>query len=221
METFVNFRMSLYARDSHRVCRLHADLPKGDGLQYVSFVMYESELEQFASPVCALSDGCLRLDVWGDLCRFYDLQFPSEKKHGVAQVRYCTATIPLFVRKLMLRIARRAWAYRGEQETTVCLSQERVARWKRLYGVGSGNVRVVMSEETRAFLEVKLKEPSSNLGERLEQVKTIARNNTRAFFETSMVQLSKDWDGFFFSVPGLHGGIINHGHGPQNWSIHT
>jgi hypothetical protein len=97
METFVNFRMGLYARDSHRVCRLHADLPKGDGLQYVSFVMYERELEQFASPVCALSDGCLRLDVWGDLCHFYDLQIPSEKRHGLAQIRYCTATVPLFV----------------------------------------------------------------------------------------------------------------------------
>jgi hypothetical protein len=220
MDGFTNFRLVFYCRGKDRVCRLHADLPEGPGLSYLFFVMYECELEQFASPSCLLSDGYHKLEVWGDSCRFFDLELPGQK-HGVAPIRYYSATIPVFVRKLILRMARRVWARESEEETTIPLGPERVARWLRLYGLGKGTVDLTMTDETREFLEQKLSEPGSNLGERIEQLKTIARNGTRALFESTTVRLCKDWDGFTFSTPGLFGGIVNHGRERPDWSIHT
>jgi hypothetical protein len=96
-----------------------------------------------------------------------------------------------------------------------------VARWLRLYGLGKGAVDLTMTDDTRQFLDQKLSEPDSNLGDRLEQVKRIARNSTHAFFQTTAMRLCKDWDGFTFSVPGLFGGIVNHGRERPDWSIHT
>jgi hypothetical protein len=149
-----------------------------------------------------MSDGRYRpyhkLDIWGDSCRFFDLELPSQR-HGVASIRYYSATIPRFVRKLILRMARRLWARCGvDQENAILLNPDRVARWQRLYGLGKGNADVIMTDDTREFLEEKLSELGSNLGERLE-----------------------DWDGFTFLLPGLFGGIVNHGRERPDWSIHT
>lgn len=173
MENFNNFRIVLYTRDRHRICRLHADLPHGKGLDYIFFVLYERELEQFASASCLLSDGYHKLEVWGDLCRFFDLDLPSQVKHGIAPISYYSASIPRFVRRLILRIAQGVWARATNEETTVELSADRVARWPGLYGVGSGAVEVVMNDDTRAFLDEKLGEPGSNLCEKVEQIKPL------------------------------------------------
>jgi hypothetical protein len=49
MDNFKNFRLVLYTRGKDRVCRLHANLPEGPGLTHLFLVLYEPELEQFAS----------------------------------------------------------------------------------------------------------------------------------------------------------------------------
>jgi hypothetical protein len=232
MDGLSSLTLSAYA-DGRRMCRISAELKdlkdNERGLRSLSFVFTEQELEQFAAYEAALSDITHQLRIWGDSCLFFDFGLPVYGR-GVAEVPYYSATIPRFVRRILLRCARRLWtrASEGGAEGRLVLDERRLRCWSGRYGTGTGQVVVAANEPTRDQLTRRLLEPATNLHLCIRQLKQIARNTTCAHFQTGTLELSKDWDGFFFRILSprrrvtLVGGVVDHGRGNgPSWSIHT
>lgn len=129
---------------------------------------------------------------------------------GTIQVHYHRECIPTFMRKAADRILKR----QPECE----FSDADIKRFEKRYTMGSGIVKLEISDSE--FFKECAKDPTFLRCQR--QLVRIARNTTNRHWKKATIRLSKDWDGWFFQLPGLHGGVINHGRdGKPDWSIHT
>lgn len=224
-------RFSAWNDSGRKMCCISGNI-EGSKLSYISFYFTHDEFREFANGRESFSDIAHNLRTYGEHCMFFDLpDFVST--HGVAQLPYIRLTIPYFIRNVLLRWAERRWKddasrdyYKPREE--ILITPERASRWLKLYGQAKGNVRLDMDDLTRNFLEEKLSEPNSNLRENIDRLVSIARNSTYKFYQTGIVRLSKDWNGFFFNIltprglSSLNGGVINHGTKDEpRWSIHT
>src|SRR5690606_37389154 len=147
MNKLLNVHMTAYISGKDKIFRFHASLPERTGcMRSIYFVMDEHELKRWARGGfdLTISDGYHKLQCWGDSCLFYEAEFPSED-HGIAHIRYARVNIPVFARKLMLRVANRLWKEDEKltidqrytrREPTVSFSEERINRWLKLYGEG-------------------------------------------------------------------------------------
>jgi hypothetical protein len=203
------------------------------GVKYISFYWTHEEFAEFAESHFDKTFNDLRhkVNVCGDRCMFYDLDLPMNVT-GKIEVSYVSVRIPQFVRKVLNAWARKVIAKREDENEWVELniSPERAARWLRLYGEakGIGKVRFTSPESRTFFAECIRKDVRNprdvdSLRSNMQRLVIIARNRTSRFWERREVKISKDWDGFFFVVPGLHGGIVNHARGEETprWSTHT
>lgn len=186
---------------------------------YVWFVLTGSELERWLNwRMESFKDGYHSMDCVGDICRFYDLEFPNTPS-GTIQVKYHAVVIPYHVRKMMLRYARLVWVhlkaskqYCHEVDVTA-----RASKWVKLYGCGTGQVKLKMDVTCPPSAETQV-----------DRLMSIARNTTSAYYQTATLDLSKDGNGFYFQVRtprgrcSMVGGLINHGTQENpDWSIHT
>lgn len=229
MNKLINFSFSAWRDGNRRACCIEADVPNSK-IHRISFYMGADEFRAFCKGTAESFNDIQHnmRSYFGDHCTFYDMEFLTSE-HGVMQVPYVNVSIPRFVRKALLRWAERRWKEETHMERPVIkISQERAERWIRLYGQGTGKIEIKMDETTKNFLNEKLVEPDAeSLQNMICRIESIARNNTNTFFETGIVRLWKDWDGFNFAVEKnkrrfLYGGIVNHGRdGKPDWSIHT
>lgn len=191
------------------------------------FVILNKELDDFTTPTLGITmhDIGHHMHICGDTCTFYDFSIPS-KATGTMEIPYVSVNIPLFVRKVLTRYARLVQKGLSDSDRVeVTLSHERIARWKKLYGIGKGSVDVELAsyygdEDVAATLEERKKK--GNFTEMLGRLEQIERNQTYAFFQKRTLRIAKDWDGYTFVSGGLFGGLVNHGTEEEpNWSIHT
>lgn len=225
MNKLTDFRFSAWVDGNRKMCCIEANVPNSK-LGYISFYMTMEEFYNFTKNYfCSFNDLGHNLRTAGDFCTFYDLDFPSSD-NGVMQVPYVNVNIPMFARKVLMKWAQKQWnsLETHMERPQLNIDQKRLERWTRLHGRGTGSVVVEMyNDTTETFFKEKVEEPGSNLKDMVERLQTIARNSTRAFYQTAKVRLSKDWDGFYFVVPGMNGGIVNHARedSKADWSIHT
>jgi len=140
---------------------------------------------------------------------FYDIPYVSGTE-GKVEVYYHRECIPHFMRKAADRILKR------KQECE--FSDADIKRFERRYTIGSGIAKLEISDPE--FFRECAKDQTFLRCQR--QLVRIARNTTCRYWQKATIRLSKDWDGWFFQLPGLHGGVINHGRGGKpDWSIHT
>lgn len=229
MEQLSNIKFSMWTDGKRHMCSITAKVPdKHQGLSYISFYMADAEFASICNYNNAMvSDIGHKLESYGDLLRFYDMEWPAEKS-GQMTVRFYSADFPVFARKMLLKIARRVWKYGPQDETRTVLDidSKRFARWNKLYSVGSGKVELVMDDVTKNYFEERLSEPGNDLRKQVDTLLSIGKNGTYRFWHTGKVRLSKDSDDFYFRIispnggPILNGGIVFH-RSSKNWSIHT
>ncbi len=176
------------------------------------------------------ADGYHKLETFGESWTFFDTDNIPMAPNGIAKLRYQRVTMPdrvcdkLRVLASMALVAYDATPeheYRSKDRVTVDLS-ECLPQWLDEYGQGKGNVFLDCNQTTAEFID-ECSSHGGNFDAMLDRVKQLARNTTRAKSDTASVQISKDWDGFFWSVPSsLHGGLINHGDKDSpDWGLHT
>ena len=230
MKNLTDFAFSAWRDGDRAACCIHAKLP-GSQLKYISFYMSKDEFGQFVSGFCSINDIGHNLRSFSDTVTFYDLNFDTAV-HGVAQVNYANINFPLFVRKILKRWADKQWksTETHQQRPVIKVSNEKLNRWVKNYGVCSGQVNLVVREESQEFFNQCNESESFKIN--IERLLTIGRGYTKRFYETVNLSLSKDWDGFYFSFGkvkfnnhvqsiGLNGGLVNHGKEKPDWSIHT
>lgn len=233
MHQLSNIKFSMWTDGRRQMCSIEAAIPdklQNNGLRYISFYMTAEEFESVCNygPVM-ISDVGHKLECFGDGVMFFDMERPTDTC-GQGSFRYYNATFPVFIRKMLLRVARRVWKNGPQDETRTVLNIDpvRFVRWNKLYSCGSGRVELLQDDISRNYLEERLSENKTNLRENVDRLLLIAKNGTNRFWQTGKVRLSKDWDGFNFNIltpkgkSSLHGGVVDHGkNGKPAWSIHT
>jgi hypothetical protein len=190
-------------------------------LRSIWFVFRHEEFQAFADGSrWTFEDGYHKLNNFVEYCTFYDLQIPSGE-YGEAKVPYFNVIIPMFLRRAIARLAKRVVPTLDDGDVyEIEPTPERVERWMKLYGQGTGSVEVEVAEQVREQYEANV--GRANFDENVARLKQIALNSTSCWLHNRKVHLSYDFAGFFFTVPGMHGGLINHGtEESPDWSLHT
>lgn len=212
------------------------------GLRYVSFIMYEKELQEFAARQWnnTMEDGYHRLNISGDRVMFYNLELPNAWE-GEMTMPYLAVFWPDTARKALLKMVRNIWAklkvnwnaedsYENYKLPRVRFSftDEQAERLTTRYGHGTGKVDVQVHESVRERYAADLQD--GNFAERIERLMTIARNTTNAHWQVASVHLFKDADGYYFNIltywakRSMNGAVVNHNRDATkapDWSIHT
>lgn len=208
------------------------------GIRRMMFYMGEAELEALERNTFShtLEDVIHRLNISGDRLTFYDFEIPLRHAEGTMEVPYLSVHFPVMARRIVARVVRRIWNNLRANLTPenrydiprvrFSLTPQQAERLSCNYGCGTGDVNVLVREDTRERYALDLQNESFR--QRIDQLKAGCRNSTQAKWQRSELSLSRDWDGYFFvdrSPKGrerMHGGIINHGRGQEpDWSIHT
>jgi len=225
-----SFRFEIWSDGSHDMCAIRAEMPESAGLTYLWFVMSREEFLGLTSGrMTAAVDCSHHVHALGDTWRFYDLDFPSADA-GSFQVKYYNLTFPRFLQRMLVKVARKVWAYKRATENSdkqlLEISPARMAKYVRLYGTGSGQVKLDATPETLAQVEKFSEDPK--FVERLEYLKRIARNSTQTFWQTATLYLSADRhddSGLYWTAVRpegrsiMNGGLVKHRDG--EWGVHT
>jgi hypothetical protein len=220
-------------------------IERGDdakGLKSVWFFLSREELHSLAyGTASCIEDGHHRLSLMSrDHCVFYDFCIPN-KGAGVMEVPYFTANLPRVFWKFLFKMSCYVWkqsraaekevlankGYWSSNRLEVSIPLETLARFQSRYGQGLGKIDRQYSQRLLLELGTRPEKVDSNhyrsLKECVEKVERIARNSTRSVYQTVRCSIQNDMDGYFFSVPNLHGGIVNHAarENGNDWSIHT
>lgn len=238
MINFKSLRFEMYVDGKDRIFVIRGELSEQEtrSLNYVWFVMYESELVRLTSCYASFQDGYHNLNVTGDSCLFYDMEVPSQTR-GEMCLPFLNASIPSTFRKILRRYARRVWAKqekllsdgmdpRDLKRHTLELTEEQRNRVCRLYGQGKGNLDIRANAETLAYMETYRDDEDFQYN--IDRLKDIARGSTCGHHQFATLHLYKDYDtlGFRIIRPnnkyGMNGALVNHGKdGKSDWSIHT
>ncbi len=232
MKNLTEFRFSAWNDGDRQACYIEASVPEGK-LRKIYFYMSRDEFESFASgKVNSFNDISHNLRSIGDNVTFYDLDFPN-KNFGELTVPYVNINFPIFVRKILLKWANKQWNSNikcHNLRPDIIINQNRLERWVRLYGCGSGCcVLKFYNEKDEEHYQLN---KSENFGLAVQHLIKVGENNTFCFFDKVSLNLSKDGEGFYFSFTKhgfkeskqvfFNGGLINHGTKENpNWSIHT
>jgi hypothetical protein len=182
----------------------------------------------------------------GTCVTFYEMDLLSiQKNNGVLEVPFFKAFMPIRVRKILLRMCEKLWAKDREAAKTnqyrdrirVDISEEKLARWEKMYRCGSGQVITILGgdyEATKAAVCEQHKDAS--LKKNIDRLQTIAQNQTFSPYQTGFVYLAKRANSkeFWFEVqrrvrkPNGErvnsrtscGGLVYHTHA-QEWATHT
>ena len=251
-------RLEAWVDDNHdrgtqrSVMALHVDREKEAlGLRHVWFIMDDKELRRLTNgEYCSLEDGYHMLRNYGDFCTFFDLEIPRDEC-GIMQIPYLRMNLPKVFWKYLERLSRAIWRglrktdqenkndryYYSGRRIEIEIPLETLSRFQARYGRGLGQIDRQYSE--RLLLELgtrpeKLVQDNPNYNRRslhdcVRQVEQIARNATGSVYKTARCSITNDWDGYYFKVPGLVGGICNHARDANDrpdpngndWSIHT
>lgn len=150
--------------------------------------------------------------------------FEPNKDSGETSTNYVRFSLPLFGRKVLNRVVKAHWAkFKDHVETKeIVISAAQIERWEKKFSQGSGSAKMNIDRTSQEFLDECLAKDNGSLAESLSRLEAITKNATQRFWEVKEYRVSKDWDGFYFTVPQFHGGIINHGSVDEpSWSIHT
>lgn len=227
MHTLDNVRFQAWHNtlrgESYGMIALYADVP-GFEDERISIYIEDKEFRQIVKNGGGIvNDVSVIVKVAGDYWHVLRHYTDFSQPHGIAKCPFVNFKLPLFAAKIILKWAEHIWKTAPKEERiAVEIDQNRLERWCKLYGQGTGQVEVIIDDDSKEFLNTKLSEEKTNLNDMVERINTIALNKTHAFWEKSRVYLSKDCYGFFWRVEnGMHGGIINHGKEKPDWSIHT
>ncbi len=178
----------------------------------------------------------------GDRWVIYDVSniFCAREVAGKATVNFCILQFPYFAQKVLLKyvdkLVHQLLTLPEEQRREgliLTLDQTRRERWCRLYGQGKGQLQErlepVVEEHLARCLQEEQDVGGKSLEFALESLRAMARNSTHTFFETAVLQLWRDYDGFYFeayrpnSTRIMNGGVIKHKNndGSFTWSVHT
>jgi hypothetical protein len=231
------------------VCAFHVDREGEitDGsLRSIWFVLEESELQGLSKgTVQSLVDGYHKLEVsWPGSVIFFDMEIPRDDA-GVMKIPYLRMNLPKRFWEYLYRIAKFSWAqlrkadqenkneryYYSGRRIELIITKEVLARFTSRYGQGLGKIDKQYSERLISELQTRPEKlPQDNpsytrrsLKDCIKQIEQIALNSTRSVYQTARCRISNDMDGYFFQVPFMHGGIVQHGREPNSddWSIHT
>jgi len=237
MNTCENFRLEIYTDGDHEMVVIKADLPHSTGLNYIWFVLTKHEFVQLCSGKrSTFEDGYHKLSSFGDLFLFYDMENWPKDNNGTMNVRYVNLTIPRKVQIFMLKRANNIWDARkidkSPERTTVEFNKVLCDRLIRQFGTGKGKSKLEFRNDeylpvsTKNLFESFLGNPSFERN--INNLLTIAKNQTQSYNEMAQVFLAKDGEGFTFDVMTpqhqsiMYGGLINHGTEEKpDWSIHT
>lgn len=230
MKNLTKFEFSAWRDGDRRACYIRAEFPESK-LKMIYFYMDKEEFLQFCRGSCSITDISHNLNSFGNMVRFYDLDFPNSS-HGTQAVNFVNLNWPIFSRQILLHWAEEQWKSEEShmQRPTIKVSNEKLARWEKNYGNCTGQINLVVCEDSKEFFN-KCNE-SIQFQTNVERLITIGKGYTQKFFETVNLYLYKDYDGFYFNFGkvkfngkiqpvGLNGGLINHGKEKPDWSIHT
>ena len=140
MNLLNNLRLEFWKSRSSNMVTIRADCPSDSKISYICFVMMEAEFTAFATKsMMECRDGYHHLKSEGDIVTFYNWEYDTRENYGVLQVPYIKVEIPMFVRRLWLKIAKARWtaAKSDEEKSHLEISPERVKGWLRRYGCGA------------------------------------------------------------------------------------
>ena len=233
---------------------------EGDGISRIDWFFRREDFELFGSGrPFTLKDLYRQCSSYGgddvlyaDMTEVHDR---GRRDRGVAKVPFYAAEIPAFVRKWMLRMARRVWDHPAfvaadryqRPEVEIPIPEALREKFIRLYGYGKGQVEVELGDNVESEtkrLATFSQDPS--FVEKLEHVKSIARNSTRGFHQRAFLYVhayERDAECYWVAKsPKRHtimnGGLIFHGkhdafgsgsaptfavtlEPTDGWSIHT
>lgn len=209
-------------------------------INYIYFVLNEKDLRTFETNSFndTIEDGFHRMNLCGDLATFFNFELPRGKE-GVLKIPFLTLEIPVFVRKMIVRMVRGTWkrlraaaSNSGQPERTpnvvIEFSQEQTERLLAKYGQGKGKVLVKSEKETLdKIADDMVKSP--DFGSCYERLMQIAKNSTRAKHQLAELHVYPDRDDYGWTAFDwkkrriMNGGLINHARdgAPPDWSIHT
>lgn len=216
---FADKRMDLKDDDRHN--------NKVAGLKYLSFFMtYEEFTGLFSGKLGSVNDIGHNVRRNGEMFTFYDLDF-STHTYGNMIVPFVVLDIPFHICSILLKRVDEmlSTCENGGERKDIDLSYEERKQWMDTYGQGKGEITIdISSSSTLEAYTERLMQGSESFYKNVEQLGNIARNTTYKSDDVGVVQLSKDWDGFYFRILTpegkctMNGGIVLHG---DTWSIHT
>jgi len=218
------------------ILEMRDPIVKVDGaLDYVSFYFTHKELVSlFNRDRDIVTDLAHTCRSYGEILTFYDMPLEASP-NGHCNVPYVNVAIPRYVQRVLLRAISRVLArcVPGGERFLFDIPLARRESWAKAYGQATGFVSVVMDDVTAKEYDTSVlrdlcAQRDGRFSERIEHLRTIARNSTYSNRETAKIRLSRDGDGFFFQIvtpkglTTLNGGVINHGtNASPDWSIHT
>ena len=236
MLTFKHFKFTVYKRENGEgmvVLDAHNDRdePRREGINYLSFYFTHKEFtDLFEGRTSSCNDCGHNVRRVSEIFTFYDMDFPSAPS-GVMHIPFVNLTIPAHVQGILLRVvkARLRACQPGGERLDVVLPMAARERWLRRYGQGRGRVELNIPEGHKIFFDAcATNDTSGTFARCMDTLNRIAANATWRWTDVATVQLTKDWDGFYFRIlrPDgrctLNGGVINHGRdGKHDWSTHT
>lgn len=172
-----------------------------------------------------------------ELWMFFDLETPrvpfSKKEISVRIVqmpprvsKILLRYAQLVFRKLRRRLPEDHWSAKPD-EMVFELTMARRVRWADAYGCGKGDVEVIVDERAKKLYDTR--KTDEKLQERIDGLKTVARNTTSTKWQTAQLRLSPDSErGLYFLVVdaqgnrSMNGAIVDHGtpEAPE-WLVHT
>lgn len=225
----VDDRRVWFRMETHDAEKPWQDRPAG--IHHVSFLFIGDEwrgmFEKFS--YCA-ADIAHRVDTFGELWTFYDLNVPQNDL-GKMVIPYLRITVPLPVRDMIKERIENAIAewelpHAGVKDRTpiqIDLSPE-LAGWAESYGRGSGVVELADTTDTATRDALGSFAGSESFDRCWEVITNMARNTTHAKTDVAIVKVWLESGGrsFGWVAGGMHGGLINHGSDDApEWSVHT
>lgn len=227
MDTLKTFSLKFCHGKRWDLYTIRWDSDEKEGLDYTWLCLSPEEFEKATHGSGIYQDGYHHAEVYGDTWMFYRLEI--QRGAGSVPVKYRNIDLPRHVLQDFAKLVQRKLPYlKAEDEILVEYTQKARARLVRLWGQGKGKASLDMNEETAARFDEHRKTGGESFERCIEHLKQMAKNQTTSAFDTGVVRLWKDWDGYFWELRNmkgdcvLHGGLINHGKdGAPDWSLHT
>lgn len=234
-----DFRFEVWTDGRHQMCAFRAEMPESKGLNYLWFVLHRSELQSLSEGrLMTAQDAYHQLSVMGDSWTFFDLELDYSSDSGILPVKFFNLKMPRFFVRALYRYAVKVWGPYPKPKDPVQdpsqdwikkvlnISSERLARIQKIYGQGTGQVKVNLLDRASEYLNSPEGQDQVLLRQ-LAHLERIAANQTYMFFQTAKLNLALDRkeDYFYWAVYTSKGAIVMNGalikHSDGNWGIHT